>query len=68
MCIASLVTAESLFVDVFGNPTDGPYLSVVGVAAELEIDACSFGLFQVIGLVVEQDGVFSLVDVLGNGL
>ena len=53
---AAAVAAEGALVDVFRNPRNGPNLSVVGVTAELEVDALLLGLLQVVGLVVEEDG------------
>ena len=55
--MAAAVLAEGTLVDGIGNPRDGPYLAVVGMAAELEIDTGLFGLFKVVGLVVEDDGI-----------
>ncbi len=56
----SLPWPEGAFVDGIGNPGDGPYLAVVGVSAELEVDAAELCLFEVVWLVVEQDGVVVL--------
>jgi hypothetical protein len=36
-----------------GNPGDRPYLSTMGVTAELEVNASSLSTVEVIGLVVE---------------
>ena len=36
-------------------PRDGPYLAVVGVPAELEVDARLLSLLQVVRLVVEEN-------------
>ena len=41
-----------------GDERDGPHLSLVRVSAKLEVDAALLRQFQVVGLVVEQDGVF----------
>jgi hypothetical protein len=51
--MSSLVQSESTFVDAFRNPGDGPYLSVMGVSAELEVDVLLFSLFQMEGLMVQ---------------
>ena len=52
MGIATLVGTEGTLVDAFGNPGGGPHLTVVRMTAELEVDALTLGLLQVVGLVV----------------
>ena len=37
--IAALMATPRTFIDMIGNPGDGPYLSTMGVATQLEIDA-----------------------------
>ena len=56
MCVSALIGPVSLFVQDVRNPVGRPYLAVVRVPAELEIDTTPFRLFQVIGLMVEEDG------------
>ena len=46
------MVSKGTFVDAFRNPRDGPYLTMMGVAAELEINMLSLGLFEVVGLMV----------------
>ena len=55
---APLVRTESTFVDVFGNPRDGPHLTMMGVAAELEVDLMTLGLIKMIGLMIERSADF----------
>ena len=43
---------------MIGNPGDGPELSAMGVSAELEVDASGLGAVEMVGLVVEDDGIF----------
>ena len=47
--------APGLLENSVGSPGDGPDLPVVSVAAELKVDAGGFGLFQMQGLVVQED-------------
>ena len=56
--------AEGTFVDTVRNPGDGPYLPVVGMTAELEVHLLALRLFQVVGLVVQQNAVFPSVGFL----
>ena len=53
---STLVMAPGLLIHGVGEPVAGPDLSTVCVAAELEVNARSLGLFQVVGLVVQEDG------------
>ena len=57
---SSLAESVSILVHSVFYPADGPHLSVVGVSAELEVHACLFGEFQIVGLVVEENGERSL--------
>lgn len=50
------MVAPGLFEEGVGDPVGGPDLAVMRVAAELEINACLFGFFQMVGLVVEENG------------
>ena len=54
--LAAGVAAPGFFVEGVGDPGRGPDLAVVGVAAELEVDAGLFGFFKMVRLVVEQNG------------
>ncbi len=60
--LSALVAAPRTLVEGISDPRDGPYLSAVGMAAELEVDAGLLGVFEIVGLVVEQDGVLPPVD------
>ncbi len=62
--VAPFVIAEGALVDALGDPRDGPYLSVMGVSAELEVDVLSLSLFQMVGLMVQEDAVFAEVGLL----
>ena len=42
---------------MIGDPGDGPYLSAMGVSAKLEVNAGSLCALQMIGLMVENNGV-----------
>ena len=53
LSVASLVGAPRAFVDMIGDPGNGPYLSAMGVATELEVDACGLRLIEVVRLVIE---------------
>ena len=62
--IALAERTEGILVDGIGYPGDRPNLPVVGMTAELEVDAVLLSLFQVVRLVVEEDSellVFLLV-------
>jgi hypothetical protein len=50
--VASLMTSKGTLIDAFRNPRDWPYLTMMGVTTELEIDMLSLGLFQMVGLMV----------------
>ena len=54
--MAAAMGPEGLFIQEVRHKTEGPYLTVMGVPAELEIDSGLLGLLQVIGLMVKQDG------------
>lgn len=56
----------SLFIEGAFNPVDGPHLAIVGVSAELKIDVLSLGCLQMVGLMVEQNGVWRAIDGLHN--
>ena len=56
MRLATLVAAPRAFIEPVSDPRDGPYLTAVGVSAQLEVDAGTLCLFQVVWLVVENDG------------
>lgn len=58
---APLVRTEGTLVDMFRDPRDGPDLSVMGVATELEVYLLALCLIQMVRLVVEQDTVFRAV-------
>ena len=51
-----MVAAPRTLIDMVGNPGDGPYLSAMGVTAELEVSTSLLGTVEVVGLVVEKDG------------
>ena len=61
-----LMGAIGLLVHHIRDPVAGPDLPVMRVPAELEVDAASFGFFQMIGLMVQQDGEEGIVD--GEGI
>ena len=63
-CVAALMRTERTLIHRIGNPGDRPHLPVVGVAAELEVYASLFCQLQVVGLVVQQYGVFLHVGLL----
>ncbi len=54
---APLVAAPRAFIDAVGNPGDRPYLSAVRMSAELEVDASLLSTVEIIGLMVEDDGI-----------
>ena len=55
--VATLVTAPRAFVDTISDPGDGPNLATMGMSAELEIDTSSLNTIQVVGLMIEHNGV-----------
>jgi hypothetical protein len=58
------MTTEGTFVDMFRNPRNGPYLPVMGVTAELEVDMLLLSLFQMVRLMDKQDAVLRAVGLL----
>ncbi len=63
---AFMVGAPRFFVHEVGQEGDGPDLAAVGMAAELEVDFGGFGLFEPIGLVVDEDCEFIGADASGQ--
>ncbi len=57
MRLATLMSTEGTLIESLGNPVPGPDLTMMGVPRELKIDTCSLGLFQAVGLMVEQQDV-----------
>ena len=53
--MTALVTTPRTFIDMIGNPGNWPHLSSMGMATQLEVDACLLGTIEVIGLVVEDN-------------
>ena len=53
--IALAEWTEGILVDGIGYPGDRPHLPVVGMTAELEVDAVLLSLFQMVRLMVEED-------------
>ena len=55
---APLMTTPRTLVESIGNPADWPHLATVCMAAELEVNACLLSKLKVVGLMVEEDGVY----------
>ena len=55
MALRPATIAVTLLVNVVGQEAHGPYLAVVGVAANLKIDTERIGAMELIGLVVQED-------------
>ena len=53
MGVATLMAAPRTFIDIIGDPGDGPNLSTMGVTTKLEVDASSLSTIEVVGLMVE---------------
>lgn len=51
--VATLMAAPRTFIDIIGDPGDGPNLSTMGVTTKLEVDASSLSTIEVVGLMVE---------------
>ena len=66
MGVATLVTAPRALVDGIGNPGDGPNLSTMGVATELEVNTCFLRFLQVMRLMVQHNGEHRIVNRLGE--
>ena len=64
MRVSPLAVTVALFIDIIRNQTHRPHLSVVGMPAELQVDAGSFCVCQVIGLVIQQDDGTAFIDIL----
>ena len=63
VAVSPLTVAVTLLEYIISHPVDRPYLSVMCVPAELQVDAGSFCFFQVEGLMIEQNDRFAFVDV-----
>ena len=50
------VMSPGLLVQGIRHPGKGPHLSPVGMPAELKVNTGRLGLFQMVGLMVQQDG------------
>jgi hypothetical protein len=53
--ISTLVRSESFLVHRIGHPIAGPDLTMMGMTAELEIYSGLFSLFQMVGLMVQEN-------------
>jgi hypothetical protein len=56
--------AKGTLVDGIRYPGDGPYLPMMGMAAELEVYMLTLSLIQMEGLMVEQNAIFTPVCLL----
>ena len=63
MAVSPLAVTVTLLEYIIGHPVDRPYLSVMCVSAELQVDAGRFCFFQVKGLMIQQDDRFDFIDV-----
>ena len=63
VAVSPLTVAVALLEYIISHPVDRPYLSVMCVSAELQVDAGSFCFFQVEGLMIQQNDRFAFVDV-----
>jgi hypothetical protein len=55
MGVATLMAPPRFLIDSIRNPRNGPYLSAMGMTAKLEVNTRLLCLFQMVGLMVEQD-------------
>ena len=63
VAVSPLTVAVTLLEYIISHPINRPYLSVMCVSAELQVDAGSFCFFQVEGLMIQQNDRFAFVDV-----
>ena len=63
VAVSPLTVAVTLLEYIISHPINRPYLSVMCMSAELQVDAGRFCFFQLEGLMIQQDDRFVFIDI-----